>query len=178
MFIGHYAAGLASKKLSSSLSLPIIFIAVQFLDLLWPLLVILGIETVAIEEGITKISPLDFTFYPYSHSLLMILIWGILFGVIYFLFTKNRHHSLILGGLVISHWFLDLIVHRPDLPLTPFSDFKIGLGMWNYPVAEIIIELSLFIVGTYMYYTQAKPTRKIAFFSLILVLLFFQAMNF
>lgn len=178
MFIGHFAAGFASKKINHSLSLAMMFIAVQFLDLLWPILVLLGIETVAIQEGITKLTPLDFIHYPYSHSLLMAIVWGIVFGLVYFIITKKGQNAVILGVLVLSHWVFDLVVHRPDLPLSPFSDYKVGLGMWNFPVIEIIIELGLFCAGVYLYYTTRKPEKKIAFWSLIGFLLIFQAMNF
>ena len=178
MFIGHFAAGFASKKISNSLSLAMMFIAVQFLDIIWPILVLLGIESVEIKEGITKLTPLDFTYYPYSHSLLMAVVWGLLFGFIYYLVTKQQKNSLILGALVLSHWVFDLIVHRPDLPLSPFSDFKVGLGMWNYPVIEIIIELGIFILGIYYYHTSARPKKKVAFWSLIVFLLIIQALNF
>lgn len=178
MFIGHFAAGFASKKISNSLSLAVMIIAVQFLDIIWPVFVLLGLETVAIEDGITKLVPLDFTFYPYSHSLLMATVWGLMFGLIYFAITKNRQNSLILGALVLSHWVLDLLVHRPDLPLSPFSDYKVGLGLWNYPFAEIIIEVSLFCAGIYFYYTAKRPKKKIAFWSLVGVLIIMQGLNF
>lgn len=178
MFIGHFAAGFVTKKVNTSIPLVMMFIAVQFLDLLWPVLVLLGIETVSIEEGITKLTPLDFTFYPYSHSLMMAVVWGLVFGLVYYIFTKKRQHALILGALVVSHWLLDLFVHRPDLPLSPFSDFKVGLGLWNYPFAEILIEFALFFTGVYVYYTTKQPQKKIAFWLLIGFLLIFQLMNF
>lgn len=178
MFIGHYAAGLASKKLSKSLPLLLAFVAVQFLDLIWPIFVLLGIETVRIEEGITKLVPLNFTYYPYSHSLLMTVVWSLLFGSIYFIVTKNRLHSWILGGLVFSHWILDLIVHRPDLPLSPFSDYKVGMGLWNYPLMEIVVEFGLFLTGIYIYYTSARPTKRISFWLMIGFLFLFQVLNF
>lgn len=178
MFIGHFAAGFASKKINDSLSLAMMFIAVQFLDLLWPILVLLGIETVSIQEGITKLTPLDFTYYPYSHSLFMAIVWGLIFGVVYFMRTRKKQHAVILGVLVLSHWVFDFLVHRPDLPLSPFSDYKVGLGLWNFPALEIIIELSLLCAGVYLYYKTTKPTRKIAFWSLIGVLLLFQFLNF
>lgn len=178
MFIGHFAAGLASKKISNSLSLAMMFIAVQFLDIIWPVLVLLGIETASIEHGITKLTPIDFTYYPYSHSLAMAIVWGFLFGLTYYIVTKNRKNSLILGLLVLSHWVFDLLVHRPDLPLSPFSDYKVGLGMWNYPIAEIVIEFSLFFMGVFFYYTSKRPKKRIAFWSLIGFLLIIQFMNF
>lgn len=178
MFIGHFATSFLTKKESATLSLALMFIAVQFLDLLWPILVLLGIETMSVAPGITKLTPLDFTYYPWSHSLMMSAVWGALLGGVYFAFTKNRKNALILGALVVSHWVLDLIVHRPDLPLTPFSDFKLGLGLWNYPVAEILIEFSLFFAGIYVYLKTRQPIKKIAFWSLIVVLMVLQLMNF
>ncbi|MFT4739174.1 MAG: membrane-bound metal-dependent hydrolase YbcI (DUF457 family) [Cyclobacteriaceae bacterium] len=178
MFIGHYAVGFASKKISKTLPLPMIFVAVQFLDLLWPILVLLGIEKVSIVEGITKMTPLDFTFYPYSHSLLMTIVWALLFGLVYYGFTKDRQHSIILGVLVFSHWVLDLIVHRPDMPLSPFSTYKIGLGLWNYPVIEIIVEFGLMIYGVITYWRIVKPTKKLSFWLMVGFFLVFQVLNF
>jgi len=147
------------------------FIAVQFLDLLWPLFVLLGFESFHIEEGNTKLTPLDFSYYPYSHSLLMAFLWSLLFGLVYFLTTKNGRNALVVGGLVISHWLLDFLVHRPDLPLSPFGNTKAGLGLWNYPALEIIVETGLFLMGIYFYLTARPPKRKIVFWSLTGLLL-------
>lgn len=167
MFIGHYALGLASRKISKLPSLALLFIAAQWLDLIWPIFVLLGIETFHIEIGNTQITPLSFDFYPYSHSLLMAIVWGLMLGTVYYLFTKNKQGSTLLGALVLSHWVLDFITHRPDLPLSPFSDVKVGLGLWNHSVLAIIIELGLFILGTVLYYRYAKPQKKISFWLLI-----------
>ncbi|MBZ0245053.1 MAG: metal-dependent hydrolase [Cyclobacteriaceae bacterium] len=167
MFIGHYALGLASRKISNLPSLAVLFIAVQLLDLIWPILVLLGIETFHVDIGNTQITPLSFDYYPYSHSLLMALVWGFLFGLVYYLFTKNKQGSLLLGILVLSHWVLDFITHRPDLPLTPFSEVKVGLGLWNHSVWAIIIELGLFALGTVLYYRSSRPQRKVSFWLLI-----------
>ena len=157
MFIGHYALGLASRKISNLPSLALLFIAVQLLDLIWPILVLLGIETFHVDIGNTALTPLSFDYYPYSHSLLMALVWGLLLGLIYFAFTKNKQGSLLLGVLVLSHWVLDFITHRPDLPLTPFSEVKVGLGLWNHSVWAIIIEMGLFALGTVFYYRSEQP---------------------
>lgn len=167
MFIGHFGLGLASKKVNNLPSLAVMFMAVQFLDLLWPVFCLLGLETFRIEAGNTKLTPLNFTHYPYSHSLLMSFFWGGIFSICYYIFTKNRTGSLLLAALVISHWFLDLLVHRPDLPITPFSDYKVGLGLWNFPVFEVVLEFGLFISGTSLYYITIKPNRKISFWLLI-----------
>lgn len=177
MFIGHFSLGLASKKLTHVPSLALLFIAVQFLDLLWPLFVLLGVETFTIEPGITKVTPLNFTHYPYSHSLLMSMIWGILLGMIYYLFTKNKKGAVLLGVLVLSHWVLDFLTHRPDLPLTPFHETRVGLGLWNYPIVESIIEIGLFIGGVWIYFKAKNPKRKVAFWSLMGFFLVIHIMN-
>ena len=136
MFIGHFAAGMAAKKIYPALSLGILFMAAQFLDLLWPTFLILGIEHVVISPGISKVTPLDFIDYPISHSLLIVLGWSVLFGAGYYLITKNHKGALTLGTLVLSHWILDLIVHIPDLPLYPGESPKVGLGLWNSPTIQ------------------------------------------
>ncbi|HET6543244.1 MAG TPA: hypothetical protein VFG46_22310, partial [Chryseolinea sp.] len=130
MFIGHFAAGMAAKKIQPTLSLGTLFLAAQFLDLLWPTLLLLGIEHVIISPGISKMTPLAFVDYPISHSLLVVTIWSLLFGICFFLFTRNRIGALLLSGLVLSHWVLDVIVHVPDLPLYPGPSPKVGLGLW------------------------------------------------
>ncbi len=177
MFIGHFGVGLASKKISPLPPLAIMFMAVQFLDLLWPIFVLTGIESFKIEEGITKLTPFNFTNYPYSHSLMMSLVWGLLFGLVYFLITKQRRNSILMVGLVFSHWILDFITHRPDLQITPYSNYRVGLGLWNYPVIEIILEVGVFLLGVYFYFTSMWPKRRVSFWSLIGLLLVIHIMN-
>jgi membrane-bound metal-dependent hydrolase YbcI (DUF457 family) len=177
MFIGHFAVGLLSKKNDKLPSLAMMFLAVQWLDLIWPILVLFGIESLSIDPGNTKLTHLSFDFYPYSHSLLASFVWSIILGAFYFFFTKSRNRSLILGGLVMSHWILDLITHRPDLPLTPFSEIKVGLGLWNYPVAEIIFELLIFTFGAWLYFKSSNFKRKTSFWILIAFLIVVHLMN-
>ncbi len=177
MFIGHYALAFGAKKIDPMPSLAIMFVAVQFLDLLWPIFVLLGLETFEIEPGITALTPLNFTFYPYSHSLFSSVIWGMLFAGVYFLFTKNGRGSLLLGGLVVSHWILDFLTHRPDLPLSPFGETKVGLGLWNVPVIEVILEVGFFVAGVFLYYKGVEIRRKIAFWTLIAFFLIIHVMN-
>ena len=177
MFIGHFAVGLLSKKDYTLPSLAMMFIAVQLLDLIWPIFVLTGIESLSIDPGNTELTHLSFDYYPYSHSLLMAVVWSIALGVTYLLFTKNKRGSLILGALVMSHWLLDFITHRPDLPLAPFSETKVGLGLWNSPVLEIILELGLFGLGVFFYLRSSSFKRKIPFWSLIIFLLVIHLMN-
>lgn len=177
MFVGHFAVGLLAKKNKDQPSLAMMFIAVQLLDLLWPVFILMGIETMSIDPGNTKLTHLDFEYYPFSHSLLMAIVWSLVLGLGYFLFTKNKNGSMLLGTLVFSHWILDLITHRPDLPLSPFTDIKVGFGLWNYPVSEIILELLIFGLGAFLYYKSPCFKRKIAFWLLMAFLLIVHLMN-
>ncbi len=158
MFIGHFGFGFAAKKAAPALSLGILFAAAQFLDLLWPSLLLMDIEQVVIAPGITKTTPLDFTHYPISHSLLLVIMWGFLFGLLYWLIKRNTKNAIVLLVCVISHWFLDLLVHRPDLPLYPGDATRLGFGLWNYPILSVIVESIVFFTGVY-FYTQ-KTTAK------------------
>ena len=181
MFIGHFAAGMAGKKIESAISLGTLFLAAQFLDLLWPTLLLLNLEQVMIAPGISKVTPLDFVHYPISHSLVAVFGWGLLFGMVYFLATRNQRGAWLLGCLVVSHWVLDLIVHIPDLPLYPGDSPKVGLGLWNSTVLTVLVEGMIFITGILLYVKSKKAvSKKISwwFWSLVLFLLFIQVMNF
>lgn len=159
MVIGHFGFGMGAKKFAPKISLGTLFIAVQFADLLWPVLLLLNVEHVTIRPDNPKF-PLDFTDYPISHSLLMGIVWGLCFGVVYWLLRKDARSALVLGICVLSHWVLDLIVHLPDLPLFPGNSPKVGLGLWNWPLLTALIEGALFITGLLLYLrvTRAKNT--------------------
>src|SRR6266850_4527897 len=155
MFIGHFALGFAAKKAAPRLSLAVLFAAAQFADLIWPFLVAVGIEQVRIVPGITAFAPLDFVSYPYSHSLLFLCIWGLLFGAICAGVVRDRRVLLVIFALVVSHWVLDWITHRPDLPVYPGGP-KVGLGLWNSIPGTVVVEVAMFVVGVWMY---ARSTR-------------------
>ena len=157
MFLGHYALGLAAKPVGRSISLGTLFVASQFIDLLWPLFLLIGLEQVAVLPGATELVPLDFIHYPWSHSLLMVTGWGLAFGLIHYLVKRDSGHAILLGALVVSHWLLDLLVHRPDLPLWPHGD-QFGLGLWNSAAIAITLEAGLFVVGAFIYWRYTKPT--------------------
>jgi FtsH-binding integral membrane protein len=174
MFLGHYGAGLSFKKAAPPISLGLFFIAVQFLDLLWPTFLLLHIEHVQITTDKSQPIPLVFTDYPYSHSLLMALLWSALFLVVYWLATKNLRQAVILGLAVFSHWLLDLIVHLPDLPLYPGSSVKLGLELWRFPVVTAVIEGLIFFFGLFLYFKSTKAKNKtgsIVFWVLVILLL-------
>jgi len=180
MFIGHFGIGLGAKKTAPKISLGTLFLAAQFLDLLWPTFLLLGWEHVKIQPGITKMNPLNFTDYPLSHSLLMACVWGILVGGAYFLLKRKSRGALVLGLCVVSHWILDLLVHRPDLPLYPGSSIMVGFGMWNYETLEIIVEGLIFFIGLWLYIKSTKPKNKIGtygFWALIIFLILIHSAN-
>lgn len=167
MFIGHFAVGLYGKKLAPRTSLGTWFVAAQFLDLLWPLLLLLGVEHVRIAPGDTTLTPLDFYDYPWSHSLLLTIGWGAVFGTGYYLFRKNLRTAVMLGIAVISHWVLDLVVHRPDLPLTPWGSERMGFGLWNTPAIALTIESIFFSGAVWLYSRDTQPSDRIGRFGWI-----------
>jgi len=158
MFIGHFGVGFAAKALQPRVSLGMLFIAAQFVDLLWPNLLLLGLEQVEIKPGVTAATPLDFVHYPISHSLLMGLVWGLALGLGYWLWRRQLGRALLVGLCVPSHWLLDLLMHRPDLPLFPGSSPLLGLGLWNHPLAGQIVEGLVFVagLGIYLRHTVAR----------------------
>lgn len=117
MFIGHFAVAFAAKRATPRTSLGTTFVAAQLADLLWPIFLLLGWERVRVTSSANPFLILDFTHYPWSHSLLMGVVWGVALGALYFAVTRNGRGAVIVGLLVPSHWVLDLFVHVPDLPL-------------------------------------------------------------
>jgi len=140
--------------------LPSYIFAAEFLDLIWPVFLLLGIEHVRVVPGITKVQLFDFYDYPFSHSLTMALRWALALGLIYFLVRRYARGAWTLAALVVSHWVLDFIVHRPDLPLWPGGP-KVGLGLWNSWAASIFVEVLLFGVGMWMYLGATRPRDRV-----------------
>ena len=152
MFIGHFGVGFGAKKAAPAASLGTLFIACQLADLLWPTLVLLGVERVEIDPGNTVMTPLAFVSYPYSHSLLALSVWGALFGLVYVVVRRARPTAgVTLALLVVSHWVLDLVVHRPDLPLTLTGTTRLGFGLWNSMPGTLAAELIIFGIGVIIY---------------------------
>lgn len=160
MFIGHFGTGFGAKTIDKKLSLGTLFLAAQFIDLLWPFFLIFGIEKVKIVQSNSPFLNLDFVYYPFSHSLFGVIIWAILFGGVYFLIKRNFKSALLLAALVISHWVLDLVSHIPDLPLSIWGNTKVGLGLWNSTIFTILIETAIFFLGLYYYLRSTKPNNK------------------
>jgi hypothetical protein len=150
MFLGHFGVALGAKKATPNVSLGALVFAAQFADLLWPVLLLSGVEQVRIVPGLLPASPFDFTSYPISHSLVAQLGWGALVGLVYFAVKRERRSALLLAGLVPTHWVLDFIAHRPDMPLYPGGP-KYGLGMWTSVPLTIAVEYIVFGAGLAVY---------------------------
>ena len=153
MFIGHFGLGFAAKRAAPGVSLAILFLAAQFADTLWPFLVAAGVEQVRIDPGHTAVTPLDFVSYPWSHSLLMLAVWGVLLGWMFR--TVDRRAFAVIAALVLSHWVLDVVTHIPDMPLYPGGP-KVGLGLWRSMPLTAAVELPLYVAGVWIY---ARATR-------------------
>lgn len=172
MFLGHFGVAFAAKKAAPKASLGTLVFAAQFADMLWPILLLFGVEHVRIVPGLLPASPFDFTSYPISHSLVAQLGWGTLLGLIYFAIRRDARSALLVGGLVPTHWFLDYFAHRPDMPIYP-GGAKYGLGMWNSIPLTISVEYVLFALGIAIYIsaTRARDTTgRLALWSLVVLL--------
>jgi hypothetical protein len=171
MFIGHFAVGFGAKKAVPAVSLGSLFLACQLADLLWPNLVLLGIERVEIDPGNTRVTPLDFVSYPYSHSLLALLGWGLAFAILYRIVRRGTWAvALTLAAVVLSHWVLDVASHGPDMPVTLNGPERLGLGLWNSVPATLAVELVLLVLGVTLYHRATVPrdrTGSVALWSLV-----------
>jgi hypothetical protein len=172
MFIGHFALGLAAKKLEPRVSLATTFLAAQLADTIWPVLLLTGAERVTIAPGDTVVTPLRFDSYPWSHSLLTLVVWGGVLAAVHFAVSRRLRAALLLLGLVVSHWVLDFVTHRPDMPLTPWTSLKLGLGLWNSLPATLIVEGLLFVMGVRMALAATRPRDGIGRWGLIGFLVF------
>jgi hypothetical protein len=172
MFVGHFALGFAAKRAAPRVSLAALCAATQMADLLWPVFLAVGIEYVRIDPGNTAVTPLDFVSYPYSHSLLFLAIWGVAYALPFRPKVRLKadapyrqrgprgasgfsRTSALLWALVVSHWLLDWITHRPDMPLYA-GGTKYGLGLWNSVPATLAVELPMYAAGLWIY---ARTTR-------------------
>lgn len=151
MFLGHFAVAFAAKRAAPRASLGWLVAACQLPDLVWPLLLLAGVERARIDPGNTAFTPLAFDHYPWSHSLLLVAVWGVALAALFRLRGGLQRDSVIVGAVVVSHWVLDWITHRPDLPLVPGGGPLLGLGLWNSVPATLVVEGVLFAVGVWVY---------------------------
>ena len=161
MFVGHTALALAAKRRAPELSLGWLFAAAVTLDLLWPLFLILGLEQVALGSATGGFDNLTFVSYPWSHSLLMAVVWG---GAMFALARWrgiSAPSSVLLALLVVSHWVLDWATHAPDMPLLPWGGPKIGLGLWASVPGTYVVEGAMYLAGIWLYLGGTKEKDKV-----------------
>ena len=160
MFIGHIAAAFAAKRVAPRTSLAWLFAACQLPDLIWPMLLLAGVERARVAPGDTAFTPLAFDHYPWSHSLLMTVFWATAFAAVYHARYAERRTPVVLAMLVCSHWVLDWVTHRPDLPLVPGTTARFGLGLWNSVPATVAVEACLFAAGLALYARSTVPRDR------------------
>jgi hypothetical protein len=171
VFLGHFAVGLAARRAAPSVSLATWFAAAQFVDLLWPLFLLAGMEHVRIAPGTTAFTPLDFYDYPITHSLIGTLGWAALFAGVWMAVRRQKPAAVLLGATVLSHWLLDVIAHRPDMPVLPNGPY-LGLGLWNSIAATVVVELTMFAAGLALYVRDGGAgRRRVSFWALVAFLL-------
>jgi hypothetical protein len=171
MFLGHFGVALAAKKAAPKTSLGTLVLAAQFADMLWPIFLLLGWEQVRIVPGDTRVTPLEFVSYPYSHSLLAQLLWGAALGIAYFAFRREARGALVAAALVPSHWLLDFVAHRPDMPLVP-GGARYGLGMWSSLPLTLFVECVLYAAGIAVYLNMTRAKDRAGNYALWSLLIF------
>jgi hypothetical protein len=179
MFLGHYGVAFALKRAEPKVSLGTLFLAVQLVDLLWGICLLLGWEEVRIAPGAVAATPLEFVSYPITHSLLAGVLWAIAAAAVYYSWptTDTARHwpaSLVVGAAVLSHWFLDLVAHVRDLPLTTDDSVKLGFGLWRSLAATVVVELLVFLGGLALYLTLRSrryvvPTGRVLVVAVVLL---------
>ena len=171
MFLGHFGVALAAKKVAPRTSLGVLVLAAQLADLLWPIFLLLGWEQVRIAPGITRVTPLDFVSYPYSHSLVAQLLWGIALGAVYFAVRRDGRGAVVAGLCVPTHWVLDFVAHRPDMPVIP-GGARYGLGMWNSLPLTLLLEFAIYGAGIVIYAKSTRAKDRVGIYALWSLLVF------
>ena len=169
MFIGHYAVALAAKRAAPRTSLGTLFVAAQLADMLWPILLLLGWEHAHFEAGPNPFLVLWLDSIPISHSLLTLIAWGALFAGLYHRRTGYTRGGLVVALAVVSHWILDFVSHRPDMPLYP-GGAKLGLGLWNSVAGTIVVEAAMFVVGLWIYLRATRARDAVGRYGLAALL--------
>lgn len=166
MFVGHLAVALGAKRVAPRVSLGWLVGAAFGLDLLWPLFLLLGVERVVIEPGNTAFTPLHFESYPWSHSLVMVCVWAALLGWVAQRRVQQTGTAWVIGAVVISHWILDWITHRPDLPLWPAGPVA-GLGLWQSVGGTLAVEGGMLAIGVLLYTAGTRAKDAIGTWALV-----------
>jgi membrane-bound metal-dependent hydrolase YbcI (DUF457 family) len=171
MFVGHLAIALGAKRAAPRANLGWLMAGVTALDLIWPVFVLVGLEQVRIVPGATAFTPLVFDAYPWSHSLIMAIVWGVALAAVARSW-RIAASSMLVVGLVVSHWVLDAVSHAPDMPLWPGASPRVGLGLWNSIPATLVVEGAMWVAAIALYLRVAPPVgrrARVAFWSLVAV---------
>ena len=155
MFIGHFAPALAAAAHPRAPKLGTLFVAAQLVDWGFSALLLTGAERMRVVPGITAMNPMDLYDMPYTHSLVGCAAWALGFAALVWVARRDSLAAGIAGAVVLSHWLLDLMVHRPDLTLTG-SPPKLGLGLWNHPLIEMPLELALTFGALAFYLSRTR----------------------
>jgi membrane-bound metal-dependent hydrolase YbcI (DUF457 family) len=159
VFLGHFAVAFAAKKVAPQTSLATMFVAVNLADILFPVFLLLGVESMRLVPGFTAINPFDLYHMPWSHSLLMDLVWALLFAGLYFARRRYATGALLAGMGVLSHWLLDWLTHRPDMALYP-GGAKYGLALWMSAGGTIALETMMFALGLALYRSATRARDR------------------
>jgi len=177
VFVGHYALAFAAKRAAPAVSLGTLFLSAQLADLIWPNLVLSGIEIVEVAPGHTAMTPLNFVSYPYSHSLVALSVWAVLAAIAYRLGRGFRPGAMMaVGLLVLSHWLLDVVSHGPDMPVTLGGATKLGFGLWYSVPATMAVEAALLAVGVTLFGRQTAPRDRVGSWGLYGLVVFLLTM--
>ncbi len=160
MFIGHFAVAFAAKKVSPRSSLGTLVMAAEWIDLIFPILILAGLEHAGIKPGDNAFLRLDLTNYPISHSLVAVLGWSVLLGGLVFWRSRDRVAALVVGAAVFSHWLLDFISHTPDVPLWPGGPL-VGIGLWNSVAATVAVETLMFAGALWLYFGSTRARDRV-----------------
>jgi hypothetical protein len=161
MFIGHFAVGLAAKPAAPRARLPVLLLAPQVPDVLWPIFVATGIEHARIVPGATAATPLSLDYMPYSHSLVAVAIQALAFATAYVAITRDRRAAIVLALCVLSHWVCDWIAHAPDMPILHGDAPRYGLGLWNSVPGTVAVEGGMFAIGCALYASRTRAHDRI-----------------
>lgn len=161
MFVGHYGVSFAMKRVTPHVSLGVLFVAVQALDVVFSVDVLGGLEKMRIVPHFTAYNPYDLYWMPWSHSLAAAALWSVVGAIVWSIVARRSpergRESLVVGLAVLSHWLLDFPMHTRDLQLSPWSETRVGLGLWNHRGASLAAELIVFLFGVAIY-VRAIPT--------------------
>lgn len=178
MFVGHYAASLALKKVEPRASLGVLFLGVQFVDILFFPLVLLGIERINIIENYTQSTHFQLEYMPFTHSLLGSVLWAVgAYALFRWVIVKSHAVALVVAIAVFSHWVFDLVVHTPDLPLWSDASPKLGLGLWEHAIATYSLEAGLLLAAMWVYLRSTSAVTRLGKYGMVAFIVVLMLIN-